>query len=117
MNNILRSVRTSERPIDSGMVPQVDSLTRILQALAVISSGVGLSSETIDLSHRHVNYVLHAGRLLALLSETNALTGVGLEIVKLGSQDQLRALGGQFAESACGREWLKWSRSTSLSEI
>ena len=50
----MTSVVTTKVP--SVVIPQFDSFDRIVQALGVIDAHGALSEDTIDLSHRHVNY-------------------------------------------------------------
>ncbi len=113
----LSSSNGGERCIGSETVPQVDSLARIVQAMSVVASGKELSTQTIDLSRRHVNYVKHAARLLGLLSTSGELSLAGKKLTSLSGADQVSLLARQFELSACGRAWMNWSNANAISEV
>jgi hypothetical protein len=99
--------------VSSRAIPQFDSIARILQAVTILSRGV-LSSDTIDLSPRHVNYVKQAARVLGLLSNTDELTGVGQRAVEHPPERRRKLLMQQFEKSECGKAWLDWAGASDL---
>jgi len=102
--------------VPSSAIPQFDSIDRILEAMAVRSRG-DLSTETIDLSQRHVNYVKQAARVLGLLSPDNELTPIAERALSLGPEPKRKLLRRQFENSDCGKAWLAWARCSGLDDL
>jgi hypothetical protein len=102
--------------VPSSAIPQFDSIERIFEAVTVRSRGV-LSEDTIDLSHRHVNYVKQAARLLGLLSSTNDLTAIAERAISLGPEPRRQLLRRQFENGECGQAWLAWAGASTLDEL
>jgi len=100
--------------LTSSVVPQSDSLDRILQAVSLINSSGGLSGDNIDLSPRHINYVKHAARLLGLLADDGSVTPVGTKVTALAPPKQKLLLKTQFQLSTCGAGWLAYAKVSSL---
>ena len=101
----------------SAVVPQTDSLERVIQVVEIVARTGGISDEQIGLSPRHVNYVRHAARLLGLLTADDGLTSVGRKLVTLQPNKRTTLLAAQFEESECGRAWLSWAQVTSLEHL
>jgi len=109
------SKRLAQR-LPSSVIPQFDAFSRIMEAVSVLETRGELSSDTIDLSLRHVNYVKQAARLLGVISE-NTVLPVGRQLLHLPIDRQIVALGVQFEHSECGRAWLAWSKVSSAQEL
>ncbi len=103
--------------VESSMIPQFDSLERILQAVEILRDRGVLTKDTIDLSHRHVNYVKHAARVLGLVSPEGAVTPVGRRALTLGEARRGAMLRERFEQSPCGEAWLKWSHASSIDGV
>ncbi len=111
-------MRTNGDPrVDSKLIPQFDSIERVLEAVSVLSSRGELSEDTFDLSHRHVNYVKHAARMLGLVSTGGEITPTGRRVLALSAGRRAAVLRGQFEQSACGQAWLAWSRASTIDQV
>jgi hypothetical protein len=111
-------MRTNGDPrVESSLIPQFDSIERVLEAVSVLSSRGELSEDTIDLSHRHVNYVKHAARMLGLVSMEGEVTPVGRRVLTLSAEKRGAVLRAQFEQSACGQAWLVWARASTLDQV
>jgi hypothetical protein len=91
--------------VESHEIPQVDSLPRIMEALWAIAKSGELSEDTFDLSHRHINYMKQALRVLGLIDKSGNLTARGREVAT--SRTWLADLRKQFSNSLCGLAWMR----------
>lgn len=110
-------MRTNGDRVESSLIPQFDSIERVLEAVSVLSSRGELSEDTFDLSHRHVNYVKQAARVLGLVSTDGEITPVGRRVLALSAGRRGAVLRGQFEQSACGQAWLAWSKASTIDQV
>lgn len=103
--------------LTSNLVPQSDSLKRIIQIVELVASGSIVSPETIDLSQRHIDYAKQAARLLHLLSDEGALLPAGATLITLSNARRFDYLAIQFEVSIFGRAWLEWAGVTRVADL
>lgn len=106
------------RVLDSGAIPQADRLDRVLRLVELVAEGVEITSETLEVVHRQVNYYKQACRILRLLDNDNLITPAGEQLIAFRAlQAQLALLAVQFETSECGWRWIVWSKGSSLLDV
>ena len=107
----------SPQIVPSEIIPQADSLDRIIEIVEVVRSGVPVTPTTISLSDRHIAYHLTAARVLLLVSEGRELLPAGATLVCLPTARRFDHLAIQFEVSVVGRAWLAWAKAAGLKDL
>ena len=103
--------------VNSKMVPQCDSLSRMLEAASVINQFGELNDVNFNLSRRHINYFKQALGILGLVTSGGHLTEAGSKALSLKGDQQRVFLKGQFERSSCGRAWMNWMQASTIDEL
>lgn len=109
--------RMEEERLSSILVPQADSIKRLIQAIAVIRQYGKLTEENFDLSKRHINYFKQALTILGVLDSKGVITNIGVAITSAGEEERQSILRQAFENSVCGLRWLSWTKASSLDDI
>ena len=99
-------------------VPQADDLGRVLRVVDLLGKHSQVTSETLNVVPRQINYYKHACRVLRMIDDEAQLTPVGMQLLRLDDPTaRLAALAVQFETSRCGWRWVDWSSGKSLLDV
>ena len=116
----------SDEPDESDLrttdVPQQDRLDRIVSVVRVIASNGYVTPDSLGMpetksSHRHIDYMKQAARILGLLNHGGAITQSGSEACRLDGEKLTRYLTFRFEQSKVFRVWSKWSGASNVSDL
>ena len=68
-------------------------------------------------SLRHVDYMRHGAKVLALLAQDGSITQQGAQLARLPDSRVLDFLSVQFELSAVGGLWKRWANATDLYQL
>ena len=106
----------------SADVPQQDRLDRIVTVVRLVADGVDLHPTRLGMddtasSLRHVDYMRHGAKVLALLAQDGSITQQGAQLARLPDSRVLDFLSVQFELSAVGGLWKRWANATDLYQL
>lgn len=104
--------------LDSSMVPQADSLSRIKKYLSIVADQRVVKSNELGVDPRQVSYYKDACKILSLVHDYSSLTPLGLKVALSQNEEEwLKILQRQFEESDCGNLWMLNQKVESILEI
>jgi hypothetical protein len=95
-------------------VPQADTVEKIVGMVRHVAGQL----EELDLSPRHVNYYLHAARVLGFVDDDGELTEAGHALAHTASEDEeLAFVLVAFERCEIGSAWLRWAGVERVGEL
>lgn len=102
----------------SHQIPQADDLNRLLRLLEIVSEEQEVSTYTLKVTKRQVNYYQQAARILGLLTTDHDLTGRGWQLLRGSSREvRMHRLALAFEASPVGYAWLQWEGAKTIAEL
>ncbi|MGI2158050.1 DUF6575 domain-containing protein [Shewanella baltica] len=106
------------RYLDSTMVPQADNLERIKRFLELTSNNQVVTSDSLDVHPRQVNYYRDACQLLSLVHSYGKITPIGFKALNAENDEVfLSIIQRQFEETECGYIWMREQNVNSVLNI
>lgn len=109
--------RLASEYVGGYQVPQANIITKVFKIVQLKYEDKYLDITTTGLDERHVQYYIHAAKILGFLTEGGSVTALGQQLSEAADETKLKIAARSFEASHCGWAWVMWSNAKNLSGL
>ncbi|MEH4660496.1 DUF6575 domain-containing protein [Phytobacter diazotrophicus] len=114
-NHVLAKMST--QVVGGYQVPQANLIKKIFKIVELKWEDKHLDLISTGLDERHINYYIHAAKILGFLHGNGSISALGQQLAESAYEKRLRIAARSFEASHCGWAWIMWSEVKKLSEL
>lgn len=109
--------KMSAQVVGGYQVPQANLIDQVFKIVELKWQDKHLDILSTGLDERHIQYYIHAAKILGFLNSNASVSALGQQIAESAYDKRLRIAARSFESSHCGWAWITWSQARNLSEL